>query len=148
MSSSSQPLLQTHRIHGSSPSSPSRSPPKYKQIYTICHNKTKSFLSSRYQHYLVLSLVACDLFGIFADILIELYQCDFPNASPRWNNVKSGLGIAGLVLSCLFMLELLLSVWVFGWRWVCLHFLFRKFVDLVGPLYLPSPVFTSMSFFL
>ena len=120
MSSSSQPLLQTHRIHGSSPSCPSRSPPKYKQISTICCHKTKAFLSSRYQHYLVLSLVACDLLGIFADILIELYQCDFSTASPRWNDIKNGLGIAGLVFSCLFMLELLLSVWVFGWRWVYL----------------------------
>ncbi|PVH85330.1 hypothetical protein DL98DRAFT_568508 [Cadophora sp. DSE1049] len=122
MSSSSQPLLHTHNNHNSNIS-----------LYLTCHQKTKSFLSSRYQHYLVLSLVACDLLGIFADILIELYQCDFPDASPRWNNVKNGLGIAGLVFSCLFMLELLLSVWVFGWRYFSSRFhTFDALVIVIG----------------
>lgn len=57
-----------------------------------------------------------DLLGIFADIIINLYQCDEKDTSPVWDDVREGLGIAGLVFSCLFMLELVLSVWAFGWR--------------------------------
>ncbi|KAG4443450.1 hypothetical protein IFR05_001020 [Cadophora sp. M221] len=119
-SSSSQPLL---------PSLASQHPPPtYKTLYKTCHLKTQTFLSSRYQHYLVLGLVSFDLLGIFADILIELYQCDFPDASLQWNTVKQGLGIAGLVFSCLFMVELVLSVWGFGWRlfWISLWNWSRK----------------------
>ncbi|KAH7419932.1 hypothetical protein BKA64DRAFT_652032 [Cadophora sp. MPI-SDFR-AT-0126] len=129
MSSSSQPLLHTHNTQNSNP----LSPPTYKSVYLTCHQKTKSFLSSRYQHYLVLGLVACDLLGIFADILIQLYQCDVPDASPRWNNVKNGLGIAGLVFSSLFMLELMLNVWIFGWRYFSSRFhTFDALVIVVG----------------
>jgi len=65
----------------------------------------------------VLSLVSFDLLGIFADIIINLYQCDQDKNDPAWNDVREGLGIAGLVFSCLFMLELILSVWAFGWRY-------------------------------
>jgi hypothetical protein len=64
----------------------------------------------------VLGLVSFDLLGIFADIIINLYQCDEKDTSPFWDDVRNGLGIAGLVFSCLFMLELILSVWAFGWR--------------------------------
>ncbi|KAH7350849.1 hypothetical protein BKA65DRAFT_396214, partial [Rhexocercosporidium sp. MPI-PUGE-AT-0058] len=97
--------------------------------YHALRHKTQNFLSSRYQHYLVLSLVSFDLLGIFADILIELYQCDFPDASPRWNNVKQGLAIAGLVFSCMFVLELVLCVWGFGWSYF--HTPFHTFDALI-----------------
>ncbi|KAH9218853.1 hypothetical protein DL95DRAFT_332121 [Leptodontidium sp. 2 PMI_412] len=120
-SSSSQPLLPSH-------ASP-HPPPTYKALYQTCHLKAQTFLSSRYQHYLVLSLVSFDLLGIFADILIELYQCDFPDASSNWNTVKQGLGIAGLVFSCLFMVELVLSVWGFGWSYF--HTPFHTFDALI-----------------
>lgn len=65
----------------------------------------------------MLGLVSFDLLGIFADIIINLYQCDEKDTSPFWDDVRNGLGIAGLVFSCLFMLELILSVWAFGWRY-------------------------------
>lgn len=66
----------------------------------------------------MLGLVSFDLLGIFADIIINLYQCDKDDegADPVWDDVREALGIAGLVFSCLFMLELVLSVWAFGWR--------------------------------
>jgi hypothetical protein len=89
---------------------------RYVKIYNSCRQEIKTFLSSRAQHYTVLALVSFDLLGIFADILINLYQCDEGDTSPRWNEVRDSLGIAGLVFSCLFMLELILSVWAFGWR--------------------------------
>jgi len=71
----------------------------------------------------VLGLVTLDLLGIFADIIINLYQCDGGETNPKWNDVREGLGIAGLVFSCLFLSELTLNVWVFGLRFVRLLFL-------------------------
>jgi hypothetical protein len=79
-------------------------------VYNICKQKIQAFLSSRAQHYTVLGLVSFDLLGIFADIIINLYQCDEKDTDPIWDDVRFGLGIAGLVFSCLFMLELILSV--------------------------------------
>lgn len=92
--------------------------PRYQETYRSARGRVQKFLSSRTQHYTVLGLVACDLLGIFADIIINLYQCDQGEGSTSavWDDVREGLGIAGLVFSCLFMLELLLSVWAFGWQ--------------------------------
>ncbi|TVY68879.1 Voltage-gated hydrogen channel, partial [Lachnellula suecica] len=87
------------------------------RLHTTCRSEVKSFLSSRAQHYTVLALVSFDLLGIFADIIINLYQCDEKNTDPKWGDVRNGLGIAGLVFSCLFMVELVLSIWAFGFRY-------------------------------
>lgn len=115
-SSSSQSSPPTN---GKQPSSTTKDNPKRLQhLHQYCRNSVKAFLSSPAQHYTVLSLVSFDLLGIFADIIINLYQCDEGDfAGPWWNDVREGLGIAGLVFSCLFMLELILSVWAFGWSY-------------------------------
>jgi hypothetical protein len=117
--SSSQPLLHdqptTHHPISNGNHSSSRGS-RFKTIYKGCKTRVSDFLSSRAQHWTVLGLVSFDLLGIFADIIINLYQCDEKDTSPFWDDVRNGLGIAGLVFSCLFMLELILSVWAFGWR--------------------------------
>ncbi|KAE8445296.1 hypothetical protein EG329_013534 [Mollisiaceae sp. DMI_Dod_QoI] len=96
-------------------SSKGKKPQRFKSAYHFCRGSVKTFLSSPAQHYTVLSLVSFDLLGIFADIIINLYQCDEGDfAGPVWNDVREGLSVAGLVFSCLFMLELILSVWAFG----------------------------------
>jgi len=61
--------------------------------------------------------VTLDLLGIFADIIINLYQCDTKDTDPKWNDVRNGLGIAGLVFSVCFLVELILSIWAFGWQY-------------------------------
>jgi len=125
-SSSSQPLLHEDReaatSNSYSRSAESSSPhtSRSKVLYNSSKQQVQDFLSSRAQHYTVLALVSFDLLGIFADIIINLYQCDEKDTAPIWDDVRNGLGIAGLVFSCLFMLELILSVWAFGWRFVCL----------------------------
>jgi hypothetical protein len=91
-------------------------PRGFKAQYTHSRSWVQGFLSSRAQHFCVLTLVSLDLLGIFADIFINLYTCEEGNPSPKWDAVRNVLGIAGLVFSCLFMLELILSVWAFGWR--------------------------------
>jgi hypothetical protein len=125
-SSSSQPLLSEDHTAANSnggDSRPERSHPRAARAkiwYNGCRRVVQDFLSSTAQHYTVLGLVSCDLLGIFADIIINLYQCDKDETDPIWDDVRDGLGIAGLVFSCLFMLELLGSVWAFGWRCVSL----------------------------
>lgn len=127
-SSSSQPLLSSNHspvnphAYEAFPSDHHPKVTRYKRIYHLCRSKVKAFLSSSAQHYTVLGLVSFDLLGIFADIIINLYQCDEKDTDPIWDDVRNGLGIAGLVFSCMFMLELLLSVWAFGWG--CVMFLF------------------------
>jgi hypothetical protein len=88
---------------------------------TISHirHRTQAFLSSKWQHYLVLTFVTLDVSSIFADIFIALYMCEEGrHENPhRLDPVREGLSIVSLVFSCLFMLELLASVWAFGWRY-------------------------------
>jgi hypothetical protein len=112
--SSSQPLLP---ISQESEDSQSKSGFTV-ETYNVARGKVRKFLESRAQHWTVLSLVSFDLLGIFADIIINLYQCDQKQTGKRWDDAREGLGIAGLVFSCLFMLELLLSIWAFGWSLV------------------------------
>ena len=85
--------------------------------------QTRRVLSSIYGHYAVLLLVSMDVGCIFADFLISLYICD--QSCGKGDSVGDGLpkaqdalGIVGLVFSCLFMVELLASVWAFGFEWV------------------------------
>ncbi len=81
--------------------------------------ETRRFLSSKYGHYAVLILVSLDVSCIFADFLIGLYICDHKcekgeNVSNDFHRAQDFLGIVSLIFSCLFMVELLASVWAFG----------------------------------
>ncbi|KAI7978428.1 hypothetical protein EIK77_001952 [Talaromyces pinophilus] len=81
--------------------------------------KTRSFLSSKWGHYIVLFMVAVDVACIFADFLIELRVCELRerHQTPidrRWGLAQEALGLTGLIFSCLFMLELIASVLSFG----------------------------------
>lgn len=83
--------------------------------------QTRRFLSSIYGHYAVLLLVSMDVGCIFADFLISLYICD--HSCGKGDSVGDGLpkaqdalGIISLVFSCLFMVELLASIWAFGFK--------------------------------
>lgn len=85
--------------------------------------QTRRFLSSIYGHYAVLLLVSMDVGCIFADFLISLYICD--HSCGKGDSVGEGLpraqealGIVSLVFSCLFMVELLASIWAFGFKFV------------------------------
>jgi voltage-gated hydrogen channel 1 len=122
--SSQQPLLSSGTAHNAdNPSTNTHAPSATEVIKThyIRHRQwLQDFLSSRTQHFIVLGLVSLDLLGIFADIFINLYTCEEGEPSPTWDAIRNWLGIAGLVFSCLFMLELIMSVWAFGWRSDCL----------------------------
>ncbi|MCJ1412360.1 hypothetical protein MMC19_006454 [Ptychographa xylographoides] len=80
---------------------------------------TQRALTSKTGHYSVLLLVSLDVSIIFADFLISLYTCDHScgkdeNADEEWRDAQDALGVVSLVFSCLFMFELLASIWAFG----------------------------------
>ena len=82
-------------------------------MYKARH-ETQWFLTSKLGHYSVIFLVSVDVFCIFADFLISLHVCEHKDASKAWYEVDEALDHVSLVFSCLFMLELLLSIWAFG----------------------------------
>ena len=73
------------------------------------------FLASKTGHYAVLLLVSLDVACIFADFLVSLYVCEHSSGkSEGETDAQVGLGVVSLVFSCLFMVELLASIWAFG----------------------------------
>lgn len=95
--------------------------------------KTTRLLSSKIGHYSVISLVCLDILGMVAgelystwimsrqlvqvDFILRLFKCEQGKSSPDWNLALNILGSIGLVFSCLFMIELIVSVWAFGWKY-------------------------------
>lgn len=85
--------------------------------------RARKWLGSKYQHYLLISLIAIDVLCIFADIFISLYTCEEgKNTSKkvhhRLDKTQEALAIISLVFSCIFLTELLITLWAFGWRWL------------------------------
>lgn len=75
----------------------------------------RDLLVSKQKHYLVLALVALDVSCLLADIFITLIDCDSRIKNDAWvPAVHEALEDAGLVFSCLFLAELILSLWAFG----------------------------------
>jgi len=74
-------------------------------------------LSTKKKHYAVMALVALDVSGILADIFVALIACDKHEQDEEWvADIRDGLKTASLVLSCMFLAELLVTVWAFGLR--------------------------------
>ncbi|WPH00925.1 Hypothetical protein R9X50_00375900 [Acrodontium crateriforme] len=78
--------------------------------------QTKRYLTSKTGHYSVLLLVSLDISAIFADFVLQLLTCEGRVPGPDGNKAQSVLGLVSLVFSCLFMLELMASIWAFGWH--------------------------------
>ncbi|KAJ5485306.1 hypothetical protein N7539_005294 [Penicillium diatomitis] len=80
--------------------------------------QARSFLNSRWGHYLILSLVTIDVCCSFAEFLIQLHVCEWQQTGGKkgreWSIVEEGLSITGLIISCLFLVELSISVLSFG----------------------------------
>ncbi|KAH0543039.1 hypothetical protein FGG08_002647 [Glutinoglossum americanum] len=77
----------------------------------------RRLLSSRVAHYLILAMVALDVSCIFGDIFISLFTCGQENPDGAWDVAREALSDTSLVFSCLFMLELLVSVWALGFEY-------------------------------
>jgi len=93
----------------------------------------RHYLSSKTGHYFVLGLVALDVSSIFADFVINLFKCEGQWGDKGWDEALEALGVIGLVFSTLFLLELLVSVWAFGWRYFNSKFhCFDAFIIVAG----------------
>lgn len=86
-------------------------------IYARQRRKCRGLLISKQKHYLILALVALDVSCLLADIFIALIDCDKRIKNDAWvPAVREGLEDAGLIFSCLFMLELIMCLWAFGFE--------------------------------
>jgi voltage-gated hydrogen channel 1 len=78
-------------------------------------HQVKRFLASKTGHYSVLALVSLDVTSIFVDLVLQLLTCEGSVPVKDGRKGQEVLGIIGLVFSCLFVIELLASIWVFEW---------------------------------
>ncbi|KAH6893543.1 hypothetical protein B0T10DRAFT_482496 [Thelonectria olida] len=95
--------------------------------------KTARFLSSKAGHYSVLVLVSLDVMSMIADFILNLFKCEQGKGGPDWDLALNILSSITLVFSCLFMVELIASVWAFGWSYFKSWFhCFDAFVVIAG----------------
>ncbi|KAI1081120.1 hypothetical protein F5B20DRAFT_72348 [Whalleya microplaca] len=84
---------------------------RYRQVRT----KSKQFMNSRTKYWVILILIILDIAGILADILIALVTCELGIRYDGWVTVtRSALTNFSLALSCIFMVELTLSLFADG----------------------------------
>jgi hypothetical protein len=104
MEESQRPLL-----HESSPDSNN-------PTFSTARQSTRRYLNSKFGHYAILLLVSLDCACIFSEFLIKVLSCEGKISEPKGHAAEQAVGIVGLVFSCLFMLELLASIWAFGFQ--------------------------------
>lgn len=101
------PLLPSDRLHTTETQT---------SLTASIRSHTKRFLTSKLGHYYVLVLVSLDISGIFADLILQLMTCEGRVPGKEGSKAQNALGFVSLVFSCLFMVELVASVWAFGLR--------------------------------
>ncbi|CAK7201665.1 hypothetical protein SEUCBS139899_004374 [Sporothrix eucalyptigena] len=105
----SQPLLHHHQP-GPSPTA---------QRWSRWRRQSQHYLASTQKHYLILALVGLDVVAILTEILVSLVTCETKTEDQPWvDPVLEATKITGLVISSLFLVELLASIWAFGWDFV------------------------------
>ena len=119
MSSEHHPLLPSDRPNPPQPH-PTTSTSTSPTAFTSARDRTKRLLTSKAGHYSVLLLVSLDVIGIFADLILQLMTCEGRVPGKSGAEAQTALGWVSLVFSCLFMGELVASVWAFGGRYVSL----------------------------
>ena len=95
------------------------SAPAHSSYFDSSRVQIRRFLTSRTGHYAVLLLVSLDVCCILADFLISLFICERAcgkdmNRSNSLEQAQEALGIVSLIFSCLFMAELVASIWAFA----------------------------------
>ncbi|KAK5688900.1 hypothetical protein LTS10_000879 [Elasticomyces elasticus] len=80
-------------------------------------SETKDYLNSPYGHYSILALVSVDVTAIFAELVLDVLICEGRVPYKNGTIAQDILGILNMVFSCLFLVELVASVWAFGWTY-------------------------------
>ncbi|KAH0559035.1 hypothetical protein GP486_004364 [Trichoglossum hirsutum] len=115
MNDETEPLIQTGGIqYGNLIAPPS---PESGSRVRRARLATKRFLASKVAHYSILLMVTLDVTCIFGDIFINLFTCGKQNPDRAWGVALEVLGDISSVFSCLFLLELLVSVWAAGYEY-------------------------------
>ncbi|KAJ5128644.1 hypothetical protein N7476_007264 [Penicillium atrosanguineum] len=116
MSSTLQPLL-GERNPGFI-RQPSFSLAEHEPLIAKWRRSARDFLTSRWGHYLVLLLITIDVCCGFSEFLIQLHVCESKQkghgVDRGWGVTEQALSVTGLVISCLFMMELIVAVLSFG----------------------------------
>ncbi|KAK4191143.1 hypothetical protein QBC35DRAFT_402461, partial [Podospora australis] len=100
--------------------------PDIVSTYTVFRSQARELMSSKAKHYFILGLVTLDVAAILADIFIALVACDLGLEDEAWvKTTREILPPFALVLSSVFMVELLVTIWAFGTRFF--HAWFRCF---------------------
>lgn len=83
---------------------------------STARRQTRRYLNSKLGHYAILILVSLDCACIFLEFIVQILSCEGRISESKGHVTEEALGIIGLVFSCLFMLELLASIWAFGFQ--------------------------------
>ncbi|KAI0144068.1 hypothetical protein F4776DRAFT_661166 [Hypoxylon sp. NC0597] len=106
----------------------------WKSGYRRAQVATSRFMNSRTKHWLILVLIILDVAGILSDIFIALITCEIGIEHDEWvAPTRNALTIFSLSLSCVFLVELFLSVFADGLGYFKSWFhSFDAFVIVVG----------------
>ncbi|KAI1130070.1 hypothetical protein F5Y10DRAFT_236583 [Nemania abortiva] len=79
--------------------------------------QTQRFFSSRAKHRIILGLILLDVAGILTEIFIALITCELHRQDEAWvTPTQDALAVFALTMSCIFVVELILSVFADGIR--------------------------------
>ncbi|TIA59929.1 hypothetical protein D6C77_04518 [Aureobasidium pullulans] len=85
--------------------------------FSTARRCTRRCLNSKFGHYAILLLVCLDCSCIFGEFVIQILTCEGRVSESKGDVAQEAIGIVGLVFSCLFMLELMASIWAFGFQY-------------------------------
>ncbi|KAK9370364.1 hypothetical protein V1509DRAFT_617547 [Lipomyces kononenkoae] len=106
MSSSTSSLLGDHHGHHGHHGQ-QRSESRFKK-------SLKEFLESRLTHITIIVLVALDTIFVIAEMYIELFSCEEPHIYGRLRVALPAVRALTLAITATFMIELVLTIYVFG----------------------------------
>ncbi|KAI1502650.1 hypothetical protein F5X99DRAFT_378744 [Biscogniauxia marginata] len=87
----------------------------WKSGYERARAATRRLFSSRAKHWAVLALIVLDVAGILADVFVALVTCELGRDREPWvAPTRAALTDFSLTMSCVFVLELALSVFADG----------------------------------
>ncbi|THZ13195.1 hypothetical protein D6C91_08003 [Aureobasidium pullulans] len=93
------------------------SPERTDSTFSAARRCTRRYLNSKFGHYAILLLVCLDCSCIFGEFVIQILTCEGRVSESKGDVAQEAIGIVGLVFSCLFMLELMASIWAFGFQY-------------------------------
>lgn len=76
---------------------------------------TQAVLSSPLGRYTILALIGLDISGVFAEFLVTSLACDGSLPAHSAETGEAVLSVLSLTFSSIFMVELILTLWAFGW---------------------------------